>query len=113
MKKLYLKFCLLFMVLSSALCLNAQVTITTTPPSTSPPSLIVSNCSFPTPDTFHLGDIVINETQAGDISGDGNYVLGAPSGFQFATSGTVTLSTTGGDRLITPPPSVTPSSIRF
>jgi len=58
------------------------------------PSLTVTACpTFPTnPGT--LGDIVITETAAGDISGSGTVILSAPANFKFTSAGTASATGT-------------------
>src|SRR5205809_440212 len=103
------KFYFLFVVLFAFLGLNAQgVDII------NPPSLTVSDCSFPTP-YFALDNIVISETQPGDISdvnGGGDFVLTAPSGFEFQ-SNTGTVSITAGADLSINNISITTTTISF
>lgn len=81
---------LLALVLLAYPALNtvfAQITVTA-------PSLTVAACpSFPTsPGT--LGNLVITETAAGDISGSGTVILTAPTNFEFTSAGTATATGT-------------------
>ena len=91
MKKIYF----LILTLITFAGLNAQVTVT-------PPSLIVSGCTFPAVPTPYtsLGNITITETAINDISGTGTFILTAPVNFQFQAPGSVTATPTGGDLTI-------------
>ncbi len=67
--------------------LFSQVTITA-------PSLTLTACSaFPT-NSGNLGDIVITEIAAGDISGSGTLILTAPANFEFTSAGTASATGT-------------------
>ena len=58
------------------------------------PSLTMAACpSFPT-SAGTLGDLVITETAAGDISGSGTVILTAPTNFEFTSAGTASATGT-------------------
>lgn len=85
MKQIYtsksvIKALVAFLITACSSSLFSQVAITV-------PQLTLTACStFPTqPDT--LGDIVINELAANDISGSGTLILSAPANFVFTDAG--------------------------
>ena len=83
------KFYLLILALITFVALNAQVTVT-------PPRLLQFQIVRPQPPILLSGDITIAEGSAGDISGTGDFILAAPTNFEFQP-GTGTVNTTGGD----------------
>ncbi len=89
LKKLFNVFKILLpaVILFTAAGVSAQVTITV-------PSVTVTACpGFPTI-PYGLGNIVITESAAGDISGSGTMILTAPAHFEFTTSGSASATGT-------------------